>query len=185
MKKCKRKKYSWGSVIDAGISGIFDIIGSISKANAQRVAADNMFLSQKKLLEKQDTLNKYNQRLENQLTAQENQQLYDELRRSNYKCGGKKKVRKRAEWGIDKLINGISGVIGSSFINTANNYMMGKQMQLNEMKFRTDNVKERTLPNDFAENMRKYLDNKENDNYQSDVFNNKKKNIFTNKQFYL
>lgn len=192
MKKCKRKKASWGSVINAGVSGLFDIIGSISKANTQRVATDNMFLAQKRLLEKQDILNRYNQKLETQLTDQENQQLYDELRRKNYKCGGKLKVRKRAEWGVGdtgsllgSLISGVTGIIGSGIMNSANNYTMSKQIQLNDMKFKSDNVQTRNLPNTFAERMRKYLNGEENDTDITNEITNKRKNIFANKQFYL
>ena len=89
MKCVKRKKAFWGALVGAGISGLFNIFGSLGKANAQRVAAYNNYLAQKRLLDKQNTLTEYNQKLQNQIAEQENQGIYDELREKNYKCGGK------------------------------------------------------------------------------------------------
>ena len=83
MKRVNRKKASLGaSLLSAGISSMFNLFSSIGEANRARVQANNEYLAQKRLLDKQNTLNEYSQKLENQIAEQENQSLYDEIRRT-------------------------------------------------------------------------------------------------------
>ena len=197
MKRVNRKKASLGaSLLSAGISSMFNLFSSIGEANRARVQANNEYLAQKRLLDKQNTLNEYSQKLENQIAEQENQSLYDEIRRTNYKCGGKKIVRKKyiggGAWNNDAIGNILSGIIGgvtnviTGGINSStNNDLIDNNMRIEELKFKSNNAGRNYMYGDFNKRMRSYIDGKESDVYGNIADNVKKKNLFAAKQLYL
>ena len=187
--KNKRDKAFWGALIGAGIGALTNLIGGSIQAKRQEHIAEMQYNQQKQLLERQDIQNEYNQKLQNQIAEQENDGIYDELRRKNYKCGGKIKKRKKAEFGLNdigqigsSLISGI-GSLGSSMIatNTQNN-LTSLQMKLAEDKFNSQANKFQSYTGgDASKNLRSYIDGTENDAGLVDS----RKQLFRNSRMYL
>lgn len=195
MKRVNRKKASLGAILlGAGIPAMFNLFSSIEEANRTRVQANNEYLAQKRLLDKQNTLNEYSQKLENQIAEQKNQSLYDEIRRTNYKCGGKKIVRKKyIEGGIwsnigqilSGIIGGMTNVITGGIDSSTNNALIDNNMRIEELKFKSNNAGRNYMYGDFNKRMRSYIDGKESDVYGNIADNVKKKNLFAAKHLYL
>lgn len=187
--KNKRNKAFWGALIGAGLSAITNLIGSSMQAKHQKAVAETQYNQQKQLLERQDIQNEYNQKLQNQIAEQENDGIYDELRRKNYKCGGKIKKRKKAEFGLEdasqigsSLISGI-GNLGSSMIaiNSQNN-LASLQMKLAEDKFNSQANKFQSYTGgNAARNLRSYIDGTED----NDSLIDSRKPLFRNSRMYL
>lgn len=187
--KNKRNKAFWGAFIGAGVSAIANLIGSSIQAKHQENIAEMQYNQQKQLLERQNTLNEYNQKLQNQIAEQENDEIYDELRRKNYKCGGKIKKRKKAEFGLNdfgqigsSLISGI-GNLGSSIISSnSQNNIAALQMKLAEDKFNSQNNKLYSYTGgNAAKNLRSYIDGTEDNAGLVDS----RKPLFKNSKMYL
>ena len=187
--KNKRNKAFWGALIGAGISAISNLIGGSMQAKSQENIAEMQYNQQKQLLERQDIQNEYNQKLQNQIAEQENDNIYDELRRKNYKCGGKIKKRKKAEFGLNdfgqigsSLINGI-GNLGSSIITSNNqNALASLQMKLAEDKFNSQANKFQSYTgSNAAKNLRSYIDGTEDNSNLVDS----RKPLFKNSRMYL
>lgn len=187
--KNKRNKAFWGALVGAEISAITNLIGGSVQAKRQEQIAEMQYNQQKRLLERQDIQNEYNQKLQNQIAEQENDSIYDELRRKNYKCGGKIKKRKKAEFGLNdigqigsSLISGM-GSLGNSMIvaNTQNN-LASLQMKLAEDKFNSQvNKFQSYTAGNAAKNLRSYIDGTEDNVSLIDS----RKPLFRNSRMYL
>lgn len=187
--KNKRNKAFWGALIGAGVSAVTNLIGSSMQAKRQKDIAETQYQQQKLLLERQDSQNEYNQKLQNQIAEQENDGIYDELRRKNYKCGGKIKKRKKAEFGLNdvgqigsSLISGV-GNLGSSLITSSTqNYLAALQMKLAEDKFNSQANKFQSYTGgNAARNLRSYIDDTE----YNTSFVDSRKPLFKNSRMYL
>lgn len=187
--KNKRNKAFFGALIGAGISAITNLIGSSMQAKHQQHMAEMQYEQQKQLLERQNTLNEYNQKLQDQIAEQENDGIYDELRRKNYKCGGKIKKRKKAEFGLSdvgqiggSLISGMSNLGSSIFGFGAQDTMTNLQMKLDEDKFNAQNNKWQSYTGgNAAKNLRSYIDGTEDNVGLVDS----RKPLFRNSRMYL
>lgn len=193
MKKVKRNKAFWGSLIGAGISAAANLIGSKINATNQEQIAEMQYNQQKQLLERQDIQNEYNQKLQNQIAEQENEGIYDELRRRNYKNGGKIIKRKKAENGFDftlddagagisSLISGI-GSLGSIAINNGvQTSVANMQMKLAEDKFNSEANKYQSYAGqNGTKNLRKYLTGEDDGANLLDS----RKSLYKNSRLYL
>ena len=190
VKKNNRQKAFWGAIIGAGVSALSNIIGSVINGNAQRTASEAQLRAQEKLLKRQENLNEDSQRLQSEIAEQANQGIYDELRQKNYKCGGKIKVRKKAEWGTEDTSSLLSGLIGglgnigTSAINSNTALQINaNNLKLQELETAAKNKQYQYgyVQSDFAKRMRKYLNGEDNTN----EFDNSKRAMFPNKQLYM
>lgn len=192
MKKVNKKsrdKAFWGALIGAGISAATSLIGEHINNEHQKFMAQLQYDQQKRLLERQDVQNEYNQKLQEQIAEQENDGIYDELRRKNYKCGGKMIKRKKGEWGLSdygaigtSLINGL-GSLGTTMMNAnTQSQLASYQMKLAEDKFNSEAKKLHSYTGQSsAKSLRAYIDGTEDDNQ----FDGRYKNLFQNKRMYL
>ena len=188
--KNNRKKAFWGSLITAGIGTAINGILSGIEANNQRVFAENQYLAQKDLLQRQEIQNKYFRRAEDQIASQENDKIYDELRRKYYKCGGKIVKRKKAEFGFDSMmsgigesiIGGIGNLIQSGLNNRTRNIIAGYETQLLNDKLSLANKKDYSYAgNSGLDRLKEYIAGDK----ISDKTANGQKNAFQNKWMYL
>lgn len=189
VKKDNRQKAFWGALIGAGLSAVTNLIGGSIQAKHQQAVAETQYNQQKELLRRQDVQNEYSQKLQNQIAEQQNEGIYEELRKKNYKCGGKVVRRKKAGFGMEDLgsigstlITSL-GNIGTSIIgNKANDAIAGYQNQLMMDKF--NSAKNATLTaatGNVAQNLKDYL----GDNFDTNEDVIKRKKMFPNKQLYL
>ena len=146
-KNRKKALGGWGALIGAGVSALTNIFGSLTQAKREEELAEKMYEQQEKLLHKQEIQNEFGQKLQNQIAEQENQSIYDELRQKNYKCGGKIKVRKKADYGTELMDIGSSiftglGNLGVSAINNnLKSTLSAYQLKLMDDKFNAENRK--------------------------------------------
>lgn len=192
MKKVNKKsrdKAFFGALIGAGIGAVTNLIGAHINSEHQKFLAERQYEQQQRLLHRQDVQNEYNQKLQEQIAEQENDGIYDELRRKNYKCGGKIIKRKKGEWGLSdysaigtSLINGL-GSLGTTMMNAnAQSQIAGYQMKLAEDKFNSEAKKFHSYTGQSsAKSLRAYIDGTEDDNQLDGRY----KNLFQNKRMYL
>lgn len=189
VKKNNRQKSFWGALIGAGISAISNLVGASIQSENQKRIAELQYAQQKGLLERQNTLNEYNMKLQEQIAEQENDGIYDELRRKNYKCGGKIVKRKKAEFGLSdladigsSLLGGLSSLGVYSINNNTQNKLAAYQMKLMEDKFNSETKKFYSYTGQqAAKNLREYLNGDKDEN----LTNSRYKNLFQNKRLYL
>lgn len=192
--KNNRKKAFWGAIIGAGVSALSNIIGGVINSNAQRTASEAQLKAQERLLKRQENLNEDSQRLQSEIAEQANQGIYDELRQKYYKCGGKVKVRKKAEWGTEDTSSLLSGLlgglgnIGTSAINSNTALQINaNNLKLQELEAASKNKQYQYdfVQSDFAKRLRKYLNGDNENNELNDGVDTKRKNLFQNKSMYL
>lgn len=185
-----RKKAFWGALIGAGVGALSNILGSVINGNTQRAAIEAQLKAQEKLFKRQESLNEDSQRLQSEIAEQANQGIYDELRQKNYKCGGKVKVRKKAEWGTEDTSSLLSGLIGGleSIGTSAINSNTALQINANNLKLQELEAASKNkqyqygyIQSNFAKRMRKYLNGEDNVN----EFDNNKRTMFPNNRLYL